>query len=141
MSMENSFRDVSEMIVWRGWGALILLQFMFWLMFVPFAPLLVHAPAPGEPPAEVYRRWVTDKQFGDLWIAGTCLASALTCLAMSRYRRSHPMRARDPKTGETTLTARLDHLWYVDLSYWPWLFGVPGLIALALVPFNIGPVI
>ncbi|MDR3472235.1 MAG: hypothetical protein P4M09_11170 [Devosia sp.] len=127
------------MIVSRGWGALILLQFVFWAIFVPIAPLLVHAPAPGEPPIEVYRRWVTDKQAADLWIASAGLGSALTCLVMSHYRRSHPKRVSDPVTGETMLVPRIDDLWYVELAYWPWIFGVPALIALVLAPFNIGP--
>jgi hypothetical protein len=127
------------MLVWRGWGAIILLQFVLWVIFVPIAGLSAFPPVPGGTPADAYHRWITDKQFDDLWIAIAGLGSALTCLAMALYRKSHPISVKDPDTGEVVIIPRIDDLWYVELQYWPLIFGAPGLIALVLTPFNIGP--
>ncbi len=125
------------MVIWRGWGAVIFFQFFFWALFVGLVPLMMIHTGPSETPADVMNKWVSDKQSEDLWLAGTCLLSAITCWLMFRYRIAHPRRIADTATGETTIVPRIDDLWYIDLKHWSWIFLVLGLIWVILTLANI----
>jgi hypothetical protein len=91
------------MIMWRGWGILILLVALVW-----FIALFLAFPGHGE---------MGEKTIGRIGSLALLLSAGSVWL-MTRYRSKRPRIVVDPASGSSVAVPRCDDLWYIPMRFW-----------------------
>jgi hypothetical protein len=129
-----------DFVEFRGWGGWVFVQFISAFLIVGLPLFAFLTPSWDTQQGKVVQRWLTDKQSSDIAICVPALLTSFTSWLMVRRRRTQRRVLDDPITGGKIYAAYEDSLWGIDLKYWPWLLLATGLIFMALIPFNIGPI-
>lgn len=100
-------------------GALVLLQFIFWMVFVALILFMVLTIGPNQSAMDVLHRWMSERQALDLWYVSLAIGRGYSSCRLWP-RSTSGLRSRK----ETTMTA------IGALRHFPfWAFGTIGRIA------------